>query len=68
MLALKFLGLDGQQVIEGQMAMLLGSAGREIAHQMIASARASEGWLAAIVSAPVLLWARPTYSPSSSPR
>src|SRR5262245_66646950 len=53
---LKFLGLDGQRVIEQQMAMLMGDAGREIARQMIESARASDGWLAAIVSTAVLIW------------
>jgi uncharacterized BrkB/YihY/UPF0761 family membrane protein len=45
---LKFLGLDGQQMIEQQMAMLMGDAGREVAQEMIQSARASDGWLAAV--------------------
>ena len=55
-LLLKFLGLEGQQVIEQQMAMLMGDAGREIAQQMIASAKANEGWMAAIVSFALLVW------------
>ena len=55
-LLLKFLGLEGQQLIEEQMAMLMGDAGREIAQQMIASAKANEGWLAAITSFAVLVW------------
>ena len=53
---LKFLGIDGQQAIEQQMSMLMGDAGREIAREMIVSARASDGWLAAIASSAVLLW------------
>jgi len=52
---LKFLGLDGQQMIEQQMAMLMGDSGRQMAQEMIASARASDGWLAAIVSTAVLV-------------
>jgi membrane protein len=53
---LKFLGLDGQQMIGQQMAMLMGDAGREMAQEMIESARASDGWLAAVVGTAVLLW------------
>lgn len=53
---LKFLGLDGQQMIEQQMAMLMGDAGREMAQQMISSARAGDGWMAAIVSTALLVW------------
>ena len=53
---LKFLGIDGQQMIEQQMAMLMGDAGREMAQEMIASAKTSDGWLAAIVSTAVLIW------------
>ena len=53
---LKFLGFEGQQVIEQQMAMLMGDAGREIAQEMIASAKSNEGWLAAIASFALLLW------------
>jgi membrane protein len=55
-LLLKFLGIDGQQVIGNQMGMLMGEAGREMAREMIGSAKMSDGWLAAIVSAGVLIW------------
>jgi membrane protein len=55
-LLLKLLGFDGQQAIEQQMGMLMGGAGRDMAREMIESARASDGWLAAIVSSLVLLW------------
>ena len=55
-LMLKFLGLEGQQVIEQQMAMLMGDSGREIAQEMIVSAKSSEGWLAAIASFALLVW------------
>ena len=37
---LKFIGFDGREVIEQQMAMLLGGAGREMAREMIRSAHA----------------------------
>src|SRR5262245_54407707 len=53
---LKFLGLDGQQVIEQQVAMLMGDAGRQMAQEMISSARASDGWMAAVVSTALLVW------------
>jgi len=53
---LKVLGIDGQQAIEQQMSMLMGEAGREMAHEMIDSIRTSDGWLPGIVSAAVLLW------------
>jgi membrane protein len=53
---LKFLGIDGQQMIEQQMAMLMGDAGRQMAQEMIVSAKTSDGWLAAIVSTAVLIW------------
>jgi len=53
---LKFIGFDGREVIEQQMAMLLGGAGREMAREMIRSAHACEGWLAALVSSAVLIW------------
>jgi membrane protein len=55
-LLLKFLGLDGREVIEEQMAMLMGKAGSEMAREMIASVRTSDGWLAAIASGAVLIW------------
>ena len=38
------------------MAMLMGDAGREMAREMIMSARTSDGWLAAIVSTALLIW------------
>jgi membrane protein len=55
-LLLKFLGFEGQQVIEQQTGMLMGEPGREMAREMIASAKASEGWFAAIASFAVLVW------------
>ena len=55
-LLLKFLGLDGRELIEQQMAMLMGDAGSEMAREMITSARASEGWLAGIASFALLMW------------
>jgi membrane protein len=48
--------MEGQQVIEQQMAMLMGDSGSELARETIASAKASEGWLAAIVSFALLVW------------
>jgi membrane protein len=53
---LKHLGLDGQQVIEQQLAMLMGDAGRAMAREMIGSAQTSTGWIAATVSTVVLIW------------
>jgi membrane protein len=55
-LLLKFIGLDGRELIEQQMAMLMGGAGSEMAREMIASARTSDGWLAGAASAALLLW------------
>jgi membrane protein len=53
---LKVLGIDGQEAIQQQMGMLMGEPGRQMAREMIASARASDGWVAAIASFAVLLW------------
>ena len=55
-LLLKYLGFEGQQVIEQQTAMLMGEAGREIARETIASAKSSEGWIAAVASFALLVW------------
>ncbi len=55
-LLLKYLGIDGQVLIEQQMAMLMGDAGREMAREMIESAHESDGRLAAIVSTALLVW------------
>jgi len=55
-LLLKFIGLDGQQLIQQQMMMLIGDAGGAMAQEMIASAKSSDGWLAAIASFALLVW------------
>src|SRR5262249_12683132 len=54
--SLKYLGCDGRQMIEQQMGMLMGDAGREVARQMIESARSSQGWIAATASTVLLIW------------
>ena len=55
-MVLELLHFEQQSVIENQMGLLMGEAGREVAGQMIQSAQKSEGWLAGISSFLVLLW------------
>ena len=68
-LLLKFLELDEQHIIENQMAMLMGAAGREIAEELIVDAELADGWMAGGVS--TSRWDRrrpPTELPGRSPR
>ena len=55
-MALELLHFQEPHLIEEQMALLMGEAGREITQQMIESAQQHEGWLAATTSFVVLLW------------
>jgi membrane protein len=55
-LVLKFVNIDGQQLIEQQMAALMGGPGADMARQMIENAKTSDGWLAGAISFAVLLW------------
>jgi membrane protein len=55
-MALELVHLEQQHLIEDQMGLLMGDAGREVAAQMIQSARTHEGWLAGAFSFLVLLW------------
>jgi membrane protein len=55
-LLLKFLEMDGQRIIEDQMAMMMGESGKTMAGEMIKNAKASSGWVAGTISFLVLIW------------
>jgi membrane protein len=53
---LKFLHLNGQQVVEQQMGLVMGKTGQDAAHMMIAAAKEQSGWFATITSFVILLF------------
>jgi len=53
---LKFVHLNGQQIVEGQLGKLMGKAGQDAAHTMITAAKQQPGVVATIVSLIILLF------------
>ncbi len=53
---LKLLNLDGKQVVESQIGMLVGPVGQAAATQMIDAAKQQSGFIATLVSACILLF------------
>src|SRR3954470_19404438 len=53
---LKFLNLNGKQVVESQMGMLIGQTGQQAAAMMIDAAKQQSGVVATIISFAVLLF------------
>ena len=53
---LKFLHLNGKQVVEQQMGLVMGKTGQDAAAMMIDAAKQQSGWFATIISFVVLLF------------
>src|SRR6266550_347070 len=53
---LKFLSLNGKQVVESQMGMLMGQTGQQAASMMIDAAKQQNGVIATTISLIVLLF------------
>ena len=53
---LKFLHLNGKQVVEQQMGLVMGKTGQDAAAMMIDAAKQQSGWFATITSFVILLF------------